>query len=713
VSRCNHAISLLLVCLLWVSLVWGANTTINKIPSTSTPGNAATYLPDEASFLRNEDAGRQGELGLFPHGVVAQNGGGLHNTSASMTSPPFATIAYTAAGNRIIQASRSINYADQACPTTGVAWVIASGNTASTVGTFLRVPGTIYYTDCTSGGTTPPPLPADSLCLMKVTFTGGQITGVDDIAQRGLDIETTVLDASRFPGDNLGQKIHNALVELPTTGGTVDARRLFRDGLTDLTIDADMFTGIPVLKPITLLFGPGVITQTHRQNVTSYATIVCDPQGGTPMGSTVVTGTAGTIFQWAGASAQTMWALFDTTQVTVEGCVFHANNTAGVLPMIIDGTNTPWGSLHRLSGLTFLNFEAVGLTLGGAGGLTNAIENTVRLERLHFVANSSTSVGILVNSTNTQNTVFDQILIHSTNLGIHLAKNNGYTSIQHLTCGGLFGALGICLKVVAVDALSIRDSAHQDTGGTDATAISWEAAGPNQSCHTIDHFFLGRPIHVAANVCILSRGLYGPSQAIVTSGFSPRIVSMADAFPWGAIGTIPTQAAMTGWIINATTQITRLAPLSAGPNVNQFPMTLEGDTNATATLLRVASSAPGGVAGIGFRNGAVGGSDWAIQASTLNGGDLRAANLNTGLAPLIIEPTAPANALVISSNGIKPPVYTAATLPAAPNGYIVFCTDCAPATPSTCGNSTQAACQCVGSSTGSHAKRVQGAWYCN
>jgi hypothetical protein len=186
----NRRISLLLLeVLLLPALLWAANTTIYRVPSTTGSG-AATYNTDMSTFLQSEDAARQGELPLFPDGVVAQQGGGLHGTAASMTSPPFATTAYTPAGNRLRQASMSINYATQGCPSAATAWVMASGQTATTVGTFTRVPGSIYYTDCVSGATAPT-LPNDSLLLMRVTLSGSQIAAVQDRAVRSLAATAT------------------------------------------------------------------------------------------------------------------------------------------------------------------------------------------------------------------------------------------------------------------------------------------------------------------------------------------------------------------------------------------------------------------------------------------------------------------------------------------------------------------------------------------
>lgn len=206
---------LLLEWLLLPALLWAANTTINRVPSTTGSG-AATYNTDMSVFLSQEDAARQAELPLFPQGVVAQNGGGLHGVAASMTSPPFATTAYTSAGNRLQQASLSINYTTQGCPGNGTAWVIASGQTAQTLGTFQRVPGSVYFSDCISGGATQPPLPSDSTYLMKVTLASAQITAVQDVAVRnapgGTSAGDTCLAASTVVVPDVGDIAIDATV---------------------------------------------------------------------------------------------------------------------------------------------------------------------------------------------------------------------------------------------------------------------------------------------------------------------------------------------------------------------------------------------------------------------------------------------------------------------------------------------------------------------
>src|SRR5262245_34266385 len=110
-SKLTNLLASVLAFLVVAAVLYAANTTINPVPDPNTPTGAASYNTDLSQFLRNEDSNRQGELPLFLDGVIAQNGGGLHGTSASMTSPPFATTGYTTAGNRVVQLNASINYA--------------------------------------------------------------------------------------------------------------------------------------------------------------------------------------------------------------------------------------------------------------------------------------------------------------------------------------------------------------------------------------------------------------------------------------------------------------------------------------------------------------------------------------------------------------------------------------------------------------------------
>lgn len=264
----NLRISLLVLwCLVLPAVLWAVNTTIYRVPSTSGTG-AATYQTDLDTFLRQEDAARQGELGLFPQGVVAQNGGGLHATAASMTSPPFATIAYTSAGNRLAQPSTSINYATQGCATNGTAWVIASGQTATTVGTFQRVPGTIYYTDCSSGPSAAPNLPADSLALMQVSLAGAQIAAVADIAVRSVATGGGSSQTACVTGSTVGvPDVGDVIIDATVGGIAVLAANVKRcqalitnNGAGDMRCAPDTYTvsasvGYPIKAGQTLALG--------------------------------------------------------------------------------------------------------------------------------------------------------------------------------------------------------------------------------------------------------------------------------------------------------------------------------------------------------------------------------------------------------------------------------------------------------------------------
>ena len=56
-------------------------------------------------------------------------------------------------------------------------------------------------------------------------------------------------------------------------------------------------------------------------------------------------------------------------------------------------------------------------------------------------------------------------------------------------------------------------------------------------------------------------------------------------------------------------------------------------------------------------------------------------------------------------NGLTVGTVANASLPAAPNGSMIYCTDCDPAL-------TMSACASIGAKTGAMAFRVNGAWIC-
>lgn len=164
---------LVLACLLLLpSLAWpdhGAlrNDTFNTVPDS----NTATFRATSQTMWEHEQAQREGRyLAPFIHT------GGLHGTSASLTSPAFATEAFVP--ERVNQTATAITYAAIA---NDVCWVILSSDTDGITG-WTRVGVTAYYYQC-EGDTTPnePLLPPNSAPLMRIETSGSAITTVIDL----------------------------------------------------------------------------------------------------------------------------------------------------------------------------------------------------------------------------------------------------------------------------------------------------------------------------------------------------------------------------------------------------------------------------------------------------------------------------------------------------------------------------------------------------
>lgn len=132
------------------------------------PASNAAFMSNLQDFLRTEDALRFADQ--FTPFVVS---GGLGATAAGLTHTPSALTAYP--GGYYATETASITYQNNA-----TCWVIATyTTTAPLVGSFARVPGTKYATDCVS--VAEPTLPANAVLLMKVVTAGGAITTVTDL----------------------------------------------------------------------------------------------------------------------------------------------------------------------------------------------------------------------------------------------------------------------------------------------------------------------------------------------------------------------------------------------------------------------------------------------------------------------------------------------------------------------------------------------------
>lgn len=168
---------ILALLLLGVSLAHaGTPDPINSLPSTG-----ATFFTTLQTWMKNEDANEHAEwdqhgandifntlsggIGIISKGCLGSTVGGLTHSPSSCTAYP---------GWLRITETGAIIYPDNS-----TCWVILNKDTTGNTGTFTRVTGTHYLTDCVSS--TRPTLPTNALWMMKTTTASGAITAVVDL----------------------------------------------------------------------------------------------------------------------------------------------------------------------------------------------------------------------------------------------------------------------------------------------------------------------------------------------------------------------------------------------------------------------------------------------------------------------------------------------------------------------------------------------------
>lgn len=228
---------------LWLFVVsgaWGAgNEPVHPVPNAT----SSTFNTRNQTFLQQELPAVLSRYLPTPRGLVLS--GGLHAPAASCTSALFSLEAFTTAGNRITAdgagGTASINYAAPAIaancttPGTDVCWVVGSSAAVPTLpgSAYQRAGTSNLYVDCTSA--TEPPLPADSVALMKVSITDGALSAVTDLspprsvvgARLGgvfaADYGAVFVagGAAAVTADDCGLAIQAAHDALPAEGGTI------------------------------------------------------------------------------------------------------------------------------------------------------------------------------------------------------------------------------------------------------------------------------------------------------------------------------------------------------------------------------------------------------------------------------------------------------------------------------------------------------------
>ena len=99
---------------------------------------------------------------------------------------------------------------------------------------------------------------------------GSDILSVTQGGEANVKIINAIRYADQFPGADASAQIIACLADIPSTGGTCDAR-----GLPVVqTWASNIFGGLPVTSHVTLLLGPGIVTVSSAQIVTSnYLTV--------------------------------------------------------------------------------------------------------------------------------------------------------------------------------------------------------------------------------------------------------------------------------------------------------------------------------------------------------------------------------------------------------------------------------------------------------
>ena len=150
------------------------NEVINTLPNQN-----ASFMTNARAFWQNELPDVLGRY--FPSGWVYSGGIFTVGQTQGVSSPSFATEAFTSSGNRVTANSSggaaSIAFgAAVGCAASDTAWVIISAASGNTLSQFQRSGTSNYFVDCVS--TTQPSLPTDSTWLMRITIASSAITAV-------------------------------------------------------------------------------------------------------------------------------------------------------------------------------------------------------------------------------------------------------------------------------------------------------------------------------------------------------------------------------------------------------------------------------------------------------------------------------------------------------------------------------------------------------
>ncbi len=230
--------------------------------------------------------------------------------------------------------------------------------------------------------------------------------------------------ADQFPGGTAGLKIANALNDLPSTGGVVDARSLA--GVQ--TIDVNLYVGQPGAKPTVLLLGPTVFNVSKTITLFTNSSIV-----GLPTANTVgeFTPTKATQLVAAGGSnLEAVVRIGNASQSALPSGAPQGPGAYAVLQdLVIDGNGVHFQPAlppgRNPDGTPVVGTDNLGTRLGGAGVL---VDSSYRVSMFRVTVQGSNGDGIRVLSTGSGNAgvaKFSQLMIlHNRDNGLRVQATN-------------------------------------------------------------------------------------------------------------------------------------------------------------------------------------------------------------------------------------------------------------------------------------------------
>lgn len=189
---------------------------------------------------------------------------------------------------------------------------------------------------------------------------GSDILSVTQGGEANVKILNAVRYADQFPGADASAQIIACLADIPSTGGTCDAR-----GLPVVqTWASNIFGGLPVTSHVTLLLGPGIVTVSSAQIVTSNYLTVRGP------GSHLLeikAGIAGTLLTLGTAADVVQHSIFS-------GFILDGNSNTGTDGIKIVNTRYVFLEDIRVNGFSDNGIEA---PQGGLYNLYNKFEDVI------------------------------------------------------------------------------------------------------------------------------------------------------------------------------------------------------------------------------------------------------------------------------------------------------------------------------------------------